>query len=848
MKSKRVLYLLGGGMIVFVLLCVIVFFNMIKRMNVQNEDTMNDVNNLYMREVSNQINSHFESVIALRTDMQKAVINRTPPESVSEFDQELTDNLTISGKVRNIEFLALYAEDGTMDIIYGDTVEFGDETSFRDSLVGGQDKIVSGYTSEGETLIVIGVPAAYPMKDGGKSVAVVGGVSFDVINKNIVWDTGDSLVYFDIIRSDGSYIMKNQDTSGDNFYDIIGSGKYTDMSADEVCEQFNSAIKNKEIFSVVGDIDGSRRNVYVTPLDNSEWYLVTVMFRGELDEQIEELGKGHLYDALFSAGIIIVTLFILFILYFLFSTKQMRSLDMARKEAEHANRAKSEFLSNMSHDIRTPMNAITGMTAIATASIDKPDVVKDCLKKITVSGRHLLGLINDVLDMSKIESGKMTLNISLISLRETMDSMVTIISSHAKNKGLNFDVFIRDIISENVYCDGVRLNQVIMNLLSNAVKFTPEGGSVNITLYQEESEKGDKYVCNHIIVTDTGIGMTKEFQEKIYDSFTREDNLRVEKTEGSGLGMAITKFIVDEMDGSIDIDSKPGVGTSFHITIDFERSTESEAEMMLPNWDMLVVDDSEQICLTTQNNLKEIGVTAEWTTDGATAVGMVEKRHEKDNDYKVVLIDWKMPGMDGIETARRIRKSVGDETPILLITAYDWSEVEEQAKQAGINGSIPKPLFKSTLYHGLVHFDDNHKAEESYEVKLDYTGKRILVAEDYDMNWEIADVLLSSYGFELERAENGQICVDKFKDSEEGYYDVILMDLRMPIMDGYKATELIRAMDRGDSNLPIIAMTADAFSEDIQKCLRTGMNEHVSKPIDVDELLELLKKYLVKKK
>lgn len=848
MKSKRVLYLLAGGMLVFVLLCITVFYQMIKHMNAQNEDTMNEVNNLYMNEVSNQISSHFASVIDLRIDMQKAVVSRTPPETVSEFNQELIDELTISGQLRNIEFLALYGEDGTVDIIYGEQLEFINEMPFRESLANGKNKIVSGITDEDGSLIVIGVPAAYPMKDGRKSIAIIGGIPIDVINQNVVLDSEDSLVYFDIIRPDGSFVLKNKNTTGNNFYDIISSGKYNEMSADKAYEEVENAINNKESYSVVTDIEGRRRNIYITPLEDSEWYLVTVMFRGELDENIRNLGQKHLYDALFSAGTIIATLLILFVSYLIFSTSQMKNLNMARKEAEHANKAKSEFLSNMSHDIRTPMNAITGMTAIATANIDKPEVVKDCLKKITTSSRHLLGLINDVLDMSKIESGKMTLNITLVSLRETMDSMVTIISSHAKNKGLTFDVFIHDIISEDVYCDSVRLNQVIMNLLSNAVKFTPEGGSVTITLYQDESEKGDEYVRTHIIVKDTGIGMTEEFQEKIYDSFTREDNLRVEKTEGSGLGMAITKFIVDEMEGSIDIDSKLGAGTAFHITLDLERSTEKEDEMMLPNWDMLVVDDNEQICRTTQNNLKQIGVTAEWTTDGETAVGMVEKRHKQDNDYKVVLIDWKMPGMDGIETARRMRESVGDETPILLITAYDWGEIEEQAREVGINGSIPKPLFKSTLYHGLVHLDKEHKVKDSEEVKIDYTGKRILVAEDYDMNWEIAEVLLSSYGFELERAENGQICVDKYKASEEGYYDVILMDLRMPIMDGYKATEHIRAMDRKDSGLPIIAMTADAFSEDIQKCISTGMNAHISKPIDINALLEILKKYLVKKK
>ncbi len=846
MKNKRKIFFLGGSVIIMMLICVIVFSKMIQYMDEQNDDAMYEVGELYMKEMSNQISSHFTSIMDLRISMLEAIVTRTPPESVEEFNQEFVDEMTLSGEIRSIEYLALYAEDGSIDIIYGEPVEIINEEPFNESLHENKDKLVAGRTKSGEELIITGVPAAYPMKNGEESLALIAGIPMEFINYTIAFDGSESLVHFDIIREDGSFVLKNGDVEGDNYFDIVMTGTYDGKTAEQVRDDFKNAISNKEEYAVIGNIEGQRRNVYFKPLEDSEWYLTTVMFRSTLDETIQDLGKKHLADAVIACAVIMVVLFVVFAWYFFLLIKQMKSLIAARQEAERANRAKSEFLSNMSHDIRTPMNAITGMTAIAVANIDNPETVKDCLAKITTSNKHLLGLINDVLDMSKIESGKMTLNNSLVSLRESLDSMMSIVSSQIKEKRLRFDIMVHDIIAEEVYCDGVRLNQVIMNLLSNAIKFTPEEGEVTIELYQKNSEVGDKFVCTHFIVKDTGIGMTKEFQEKIFDSFEREDNKRVERTEGTGLGMTITKYIIDKMKGSIEIESVPGEGSKFHVILDFERSNENTQDMKLPKWDILIVDDNEQICKTTAENLKQLGTNPEWTTEGAQAVHMAEKRHREGNDYNIILIDWKMPGMNGVETARQMKKCITDVVPILFTTAYDWDEIEEEAKTAGVSCFISKPLFKSTLYHELVHFEDeeHQKKFASVEKQQDYTGKRMLIAEDHDMNWEIAEALLSNYGFLLERAENGQICVNKFNAASVGYYDIILMDLRMPVMDGFEATKHIRALPREDANIPIIAFTADAFSEDIQKCLECGMNTHVSKPINMSIMLEILKRYI----
>ena len=548
--------------------------------------------------------------------------------------------------------------------------------------------------------------------------------------------------------------------------------------------------------------------------------------------------------SLVSCVVILLVLVFIFMKYFRLNHIQLQELAEAKRAAEDASRSKSEFLSNMSHDIRTPMNAIVGMTTIALANIDDKDRVENCLKKIVLSSKHLLGLINDVLDMSKIESGKMTLSVELVSLREIMESLVSIVQPQVKAKQQKFDIFIYDIESENVLCDSVRLNQILLNLLSNAIKFTPEGGAIEVSLHEQESPKGSEYVRIFLRVKDTGIGMSEEFQAHIFDSFTREDNKRVQKTEGTGLGMAITKYIVDAMGGEIRVTSTQGAGTEFNVTLDFERTEEKEEDMILPEFTMLVVDDDKQLCESTAASLKSIGVRADWTLDGESAIQIVRQHHERHDDYHIILLDLRLPGIDGIKTAKELRKQLGDSVPILLISAYDCSEIEEEAREAGINGFLSKPLFKSTLYYGLKpYIDSSAKPSEPSKNAVNFAGKRILLAEDNDLNWEIASELLQEMGVELERAANGEICAGMFRTSPVGYYDAVLMDIRMPVKDGYEATDIIRGMDRPDSVLPIIAMTADAFSEDIQKCMEHGMNAHVAKPIDIKELAHILSRY-----
>ena len=516
----------------------------------------------------------------------------------------------------------------------------------------------------------------------------------------------------------------------------------------------------------------------------------------------------------------------------------MNELEKARQVALEANKAKSEFLANMSHDIRTPMNAIVGMTAIAAAHIDDRKQVENCLRKITLSSKHLLGLINDVLDMSKIESGKLTLATEQISLKEVVEGIVNIMQPQVKTKKQTFDIHVKNILTENVWCDGVRLNQVLLNLLSNATKYTPEGGSIHLSLFEENSPKGERYVRIYIKVKDNGIGMSPDFLKRIYESYSRADGARIHKTEGAGLGMAITKYIVDAMEGTIDIQSEPDKGTEFLLTFDFEKAAAMNMDMVLPSWNMLVVDDDELLCRTAMDALKSIGIKAEWTLSGEKAIELVNEHHKRREDYQIILLDWKLPGMDGIQVAKEIRHNLGDEVPILLISAYDWSEFEAEAREAGISGFISKPLFKSTLYYALRQYMGTETENgQTLNPNIDLSGRRILIAEDNEINMEIAVEILKMFGFKVVSAWNGKEALEIFQKSREHEFALILMDMKMPVMDGCEATRQIRHLNREDAKtIPILAATANAFTEDIALTKKAGMNAHISKPIDFEVL------------
>ena len=527
-------------------------------------------------------------------------------------------------------------------------------------------------------------------------------------------------------------------------------------------------------------------------------------------------------------------------------TEEVRSrqaLQEAMLTAERANMAKSEFLSRMSHEIRTPLNAIIGMTTIAAASVKDPARVEDCLSKITFSSKHLLMLINDVLDMSKIESSKMVLQNEPFDIFEIVNGFVSTVYAQAKGKGIDFHETMEGFAEDTIFIgDSLRLNQVLLNLSSNAVKFTAPGGSIRLDVSRHKI--GNTTDVLRFILSDTGIGMTKDAVERIFRPFEQADASIAKRYGGTGLGMSITRNLITLMGGQIQVESEFGAGTTFIVDLPFRKGQAGclpEPDFAQQGLQALIVDDEQQVCEQTAILLEKIKIGAEWRLSGAEGVERVKEMHREGRDIDLCLIDWKMPDMDGVEVTRRIRREVGNDIPIVMISAYDISEVEEEARAAGVNGFLPKPLYRSSVYAAikaaLEHKEQSSDNEEQKPVGKALEGLRLLVAEDNALNQEIAAALLRMNGAQVDCVEDGQQALDAFLASKPGDYDAILMDVQMPVMDGHEATRRIRASKHPMGHtIPIIATTANAFSDDVSAALTSGMNAHVSKPLDVVQL------------
>ena len=524
--------------------------------------------------------------------------------------------------------------------------------------------------------------------------------------------------------------------------------------------------------------------------------------------------------------------------------EQNRKLEIALQHEGAANRAKREFLFNMSHDIRTPMNAIIGFTSLAATHIDNREQVLDYLKKISTSSQHLLSLINDVLDMSRIESGKVKIEEKAVHLPDLVHDVRSIIQPNVAAKRLSLFIDTMDIEDEDIITDPLRLNQILLNILSNAIKFTPTGGMISIRIAQKNgAPKG--CVCYEFRIKDNGIGMSEEFQKHIFEEFSREESSTVSGIQGTGLGMSITKNIVDLMGGTIALTSEPGKGTEFIVTLCFTRSGQKAEPKQLPQLEglrALVADDDTNTCLNVSTMLSKIGMRPEWTISGKEAVIRTKYAVEQGDEFSVYIIDWLIPDMNGIEIVRQIRKVIGNRCPIIILTAYDWADIEDEARAAGVTAFCEKPLFLSELRRVLAEpFRAEPASEPAQPTAADLKGKKLLLVEDNELNREIALEILKEAGFVVDTAEDGAVAVQKIKQAAPGQYDLILMDIQMPNLDGYEATRQIRALpDAEKANIPIFAMTANAFEEDRQNALEAGMNGHIAKPLDVPHLLRVL--------
>jgi signal transduction histidine kinase/DNA-binding response OmpR family regulator len=672
-----------------------------------------------------------------------------------------------------------------------------------------------------------------PERDASESAVLLRVIPISALEQKWVFPQTELMnAELSMIDANGDYILKGNSFKNASFFEFYKSYNATDPES--------SSDLFGRITSSTGSIPltnshGQKCILAFTPVSATVgWTLLGLVPAKDLNVDTE----NWLLIGVVSAGLLILFLCDLF--YMLYFNKRLKITAM---EAESANRAKTDFLSTMSHDIRTPMNAIIGLTMIAEKNLGDVESTGESLRKISLASNHLLTLINDILDISKVESGKLKLSPLTFSIVETVENLVNISQPMIKEKNIDFSFHINQMEKEYLYTDQLRLNQIYINILSNAIKYTEPRGRVSVELREEKSTIPG---CIRLIyvVADTGIGMSPEFMATMYQPFSRQIDSRVNSIQGTGLGLAITKQMVDLLGGTIDCQSEQGKGTTFTVVLDIPEADRQREDMQLDPIDVLIVDDDEILLQTAVQTLESLGASAEQAKSGLEALGLIKHRHRSGQDYNVIIVDWKMPEMDGLETINRIRSEINTNIPILLISAYDWSDIEDKAKAVGANGFVSKPLFRSTIYDKIN--DLIGKESRSLEPEDDYSdlqGLHILIAEDNDINWEIISAMLAMFGITTDRAENGRVCVDMMRTAAEGSYELIFMDVQMPEMNGLDATRTIRGLENPwASSIPIVAMTADAFSENVTECLNAGMNGHIAKPVDIKLVIKEIRR------
>ncbi len=859
-RIKAILYALLA--VVFVTACVVslYFYTAKQRKSLWRQLVMN------VMEVTEQGGHSFEVYLNEKLEMVgrlEARLSNLNSDNRAEIESILasflSENSIIFCAVFDEEKDILYFGDGNEpQEYYADDNKLGNEKdekeAFEEFFANCTEK--RGYNEPYCNLVnglrTLGVYANFDFKDGKKGIVRLGQYTSALKNEfTLTFFDGAGFSY--IVNSVGDVIIHPLQTNSNhtflNVFELIGQD-----NSEEDMNTFIHSMKDGNIGAMQLEFGGTSQVFTFVPISANEgWYLISVIPDSTLNTHADSILNTMSVTAVIL--VIVFAVFIIIAVVFFVYRKKMKLhseqqeqnrivLEGALKLAKQASEAKTLFLSNMSHDIRTPMNAIVGMTTIAAKHMDDKKKVEDCLNKISLSGHHLLTLINDVLDISKIESGKIALNPVAVSLRNVMSNLVNIVRPLIKAKNQSFEVHIKGIDYETVIVDEVRLSQIFINILSNAVKYTqPDTGKIVLELFEELLPDG-KSVRVTYIVQDNGMGMSEEFQKNMYEIFSRAEDSRTNKIQGSGLGLAIVKQMVTLMNGTIECESELDKGTKFTIKLDLPIGKSDTDDRKLPDVRILVVDDDEIFLETTRDTIEDLGAQIDTATTGEQALKLASE-----NAYSVIIVDWRMPDMNGCDIAESIRKKVKKPTPIILASAYDWTEIEEKMHGKKIDGFISKPLFRSYIYEKLCEAlkIEAEKNPVHADGTNDLEGLHILVAEDNELNWEVISELLEMYNITAERAENGRLCIEKLTSEPEGTFDLILMDVQMPEMDGKSATKKIRKLENDYMrNIPIIAMTADAFAEDIASCIDAGKNGHTAKPVDMDVLFHEIQKILKK--
>ena len=810
----------------------------------------------------------------------------TALELITEDDLSDTEHLqAYQAKMKRLFKLEKFAFVDTEGLIYtslGTQTDI-DEYNFDFRTLSGDEISIKNLKSK-DKKVIIATPIDRFSFAGKELIACFMEIDMKEMLAGVSMHSQDSKTTFSNIYTCDGVALTDTILGGlaveDNLLDALSIAEYEKgYSYEKVKSDFQEHVRGEASFVY----SGIRETLSYTPVDGTDWMLTYLIRESVISARIGEISNGILFRSVIQSVLTILILTGVFVFMYRQSRRnavlrmeketadaetrikqqelderiamqekieeQSRALSDALAVAEEANKAKTVFLSNMSHEIRTPMNAIIGLDNIALSDPDTPPKTREYLEKIGVSAEHLLNLINDILDMSRIESGRMSIKNEEFSFQQLLEAINTMFSGQCADKGLDYQCHVSGQFSDYYVGDSMKLKQVLINILGNAVKFTPEGGKVEFGIRTTASYGGRTTM--EFTVSDTGIGMSKEFLPHLFDTFAQEDASSTGKYGSSGLGMAITKNIVEMMNGNIAVDSEKNKGTVFTVTVtlqdsDRKLSDERNSEIDVRELSVLVVDDDPLACEHAKLVLEKAGITAETVLSGEEALEKVNIRHTRMEPYNLIIIDWKMPDMDGVETTRKIREIAGNESAIIILTAYRWDDVLDEALLAGVDSFLSKPIFAANVIEefrsALMRKNISLKPKEKV---TDLSGKRVLLAEDMQINAEIMTMVLQMRDMEADVAENGKIAVEKFSSHPEGYYAAILMDMRMPEMDGLEATRTIRTMDREDAvKIPIIALTANAFDEDVQRSMQAGLNAHLSKPVQPEDLFEALERLI----